>query len=189
MSAAPCLAPLDERELVAYWLGELGETDEARIDEHLLGCGRCSARLAGLVALAGGIREAFRAGRLQAVVSDALVRRLAAQGLHVREYRVARNGAVDCTVAPGDDFVISRLEAPLAGVGRLDLVIHAPGLPEEVREDIPFDAARGEVVMSADVPRLRAMPSHRLRFELVAVDDDGRRLIGEYTFNHTPHRS
>jgi hypothetical protein len=189
MSAAPCRAPLDEGELVAYWLGELAQGDEARIDEHLLGCGHCSARLAKLVALAGGVREAFRGGRIQAVVSDDFVRRLEAQGLHVREYRVPRNGAVNCTVAPEDDLVVSRLEAPLAGVGRLDLVIHAPGLPEEVREDVPFDAARGEVVISADVPRLRAMPSHRLRFELVAVDDGGRRLIGEYTFNHTAHRS
>lgn len=187
--SAPCSAPLDERTLVEYWLDELPENAEAAIDEHLLGCGHCSARLAGLVALAGGIREALRAGRLQAVVSDAFVRRLAAQGLQVREYRVARNQAVNCTVAPEDDFVISRLEAPLAGVVRLDLVIHAPGLPEEVREDIPFDAARGEVIMSADVPRLRGMPSHRLRFELVAVDDGGRRLIGEYTFNHSAHRS
>ena len=58
-----------------------------------------------------------------------------------------------------------------------------------MRQDVPFDAARGEVVIRADVPRLRGMPSHRLRLELVAVDDDGRRAIGEYTFNHTAHRS
>lgn len=189
MNGPPCRAPLEERQLVEYWLGELAQGHEARIDEHLLGCGPCSARLAELVALAGGIREAFRSGRLQAVVSDALVRRLEAQGLRVREYRVPRNGAVNCTVAPEDDLVVSRLEAPLAGVGRLDLVVHAPGLPEEVRQDIPFDSARGEVLMSANMPQLRAMPSHRLRLELVAVDGERRRVIGEYTFNHTAHRS
>jgi len=189
MSHAPCPAPLDERTLLEYWLDELSDDAEAAIDEHLLGCGHCSARLEALVALAGGIREAFRRGQLQAIVSDAFVRRLEAQGLHVREYRVARNASIDCTVAPEDDLVVSRLEAPLAGVGRLDLVIHAPGLPEQVREDIPFDPARGEVVMSVNMPQLRAMPSQRMRFELVAVDDGGKRLIGEYTFNHTAHRS
>jgi hypothetical protein len=189
MNAPACPAPLDERELIAYWLGELAEPDEARIDEHLLGCEHCSARLGELVALAGGIREAFRRGELQAIVSDAFVRRLEAQGLHVREYRVPRNGSVNCTVAPEDDFVVSRLEAPLAGVGRLDLVVHPPGLPAELREDIPFDPARGEVVMSTNLLQLRAMPSHRMRFELVAVDGKDRRLIGDYTFNHTAHRS
>jgi len=189
MSHAPCPAPLDERTLLEYWLDELSDDAEAAIDEHLLGCGHCSARLAELVALAGGIREAFRRGELRVCVSDAFVRRLEAQGLHVREYRVPRNGAVNCTVAPEDDFVVSRLEAPLAGVDRLDLVIHAPGLPAEVRQDIPFDPARGEVVVSANMPQLRAMPSHRLRFELVAVDGQGKRVIGEYTFNHTAHRS
>jgi hypothetical protein len=74
-------------------------------------------------------------------------------------------------------------------VARLDLVVRPPGLPAEVRQGIPFDPARGEVVMSANVPQLRAMPSHRLRFELIAVDGQDRRLIGDYTFNHTAHRS
>ena len=167
----------------------LAEAAEARIGEHLLGCGECSGRLAGLVALGDAIRDVFRHGVVRAFVTEAFVGRLAEQGLRVREYRVPRNASVECTVAPEDDLVVSRLEAPLAGVGRLDLVIHAPGLPEQVREDIPFDPARGEVVISVNMPQLRAMPSRRLRFELVAVDDAGKRLIGEYTFNHTAHRS
>ena len=189
MSGPACPAPLDERELLEYWRDDHSGAAEAAIDEHLLGGGHGSARLAELSALAGGVREAFRRGEFQAIVSGAFIERLAAQGLHVREYRVPRNASVECTVAPEDDLVVSRLEAPLAGVGRLDLVIHAPGLPEQVREDIPFDPARGEVVISVNMPQLRAMPSRRLRFELVAVDDAGKRLIGEYTFNHTAHRS
>ena len=189
MSAPPCAAPLDERTLVEYWLGELPDDAEAAVDEHILGCGHCSARLGGLVALAGGIREAFRRGGLQAVVGDAFVRRLAEQGLRVREYRVPRNGAVDCTVTPEDDLVVSRLEAPLAGVSRLDVVVHAPGLPAEVQQDVPFDAERGEVVYASNTTELRAAPSLRLRLELIAVDDSGRRVIGEYTFNHTAHEA
>jgi len=186
--SAPCRNPIDERALLAYWLGEVAGADEARLDEHLLGCGHCSARLGELVALAGGIRDAFRHGALQVFVSDAFVKRLARQGLQVREYVVARNGSVNCTVAPEDDAVVSRLEAPLGGVARLDLVVHAPGLPAEVLQDVPFDPARGEVVMSANLANLRALPSLRLRFELIAVEGHDKRLIGDYTFNHTAHR-
>jgi len=185
MNGTPCRAPLEERALVEYWLGELGEADEARLDEHLLGCAHCSARLGELVALAGGIRDAFRQGALQVFVSDAFVKRLAAQGVRLREYRVPRNGSVNCTVTPEDELLVSRLEAPLADVSRVDIVVHPPGLPAEVRQDVPFDPARGEVLFTPNLAQLRAMPSHRLRLELIAVDDAGERLIGEYTFNHT----
>ena len=189
MNAPPCAAPLDERTLAEYWLDELPDDAEAAVDEHLLGCGHCSARLGELVALAGGVRAACRQGAIQAFVSDAFVRHLEAQGLRVREYRVPRNGAVDCTVTPEDDVVVSRLEAPLENVTRLDLVVHPPGLPVEVQQDVPFDPARGEVLFTANMARLRAMPTHRLRLELVAVDGEGRRVIGDYTFNHSAHEA
>lgn len=189
MNQPACAAPLDERTLLEYWLDELPEDAEAAIDEHLLGCGHCSARLAGLVALGGALKDVYRRGQAHAFVSEAFVRRLAGQGLRVREYRLPRNGSVDCTVAPEDDLVVSYLEAPLENVKRVDVVIHPPGLPAEVQQDVPFDPASGEVVMSANVPQLRAMPSHRLRLELVAVDDQGRRVLGEYTFNHSAHEA
>lgn len=189
MNVPPCPAPLDERTLLEYWLDELPDDAEAAVDEHLLGCGHCSARLADLVALAGGIREAFRGGDLQVFVSGAFVESLAAQGLRVREYRLPRNGSVNCTVTPEDDLVVSYLEAPLENVSRVDVVIHPPGLPVEVQQDVPFDPARGEVVMSSNMAQLRAMPTHRLRLELVAVDEKGRRVLGEYTFNHTAHEA
>jgi hypothetical protein len=185
MNDFACAAPLDERTLIEYWLGELPEGAEAAVDEHILGCGHCSARLGELVALAGGIRDALRHGKVHAFVSDSFIKSLAGQGLHVREYRVPRNGSVNCTVTAEDDLLIGRLEAPLAGVTRLDVVIHSPGLPGEVRQDVPFDPARGEVVVVPNMVQLRAAPSHRLRLELIAVDDDGRRTIGEYIFNHT----
>ena len=95
MNAPLCAAPLDERTLIEYWLDELPDDAEAAVDEHLLGCGHCSARLGELVALAGGIRAAYREGAIQVFVSDAFVRHLEAQGLQVREYRVPRTGAVD----------------------------------------------------------------------------------------------
>ena len=186
--SAPCQHPIDERALLAYWLGEVAEADEARIDEHILGCGHCSAHLAELVALAGGIREALRQGKVHAFLSDAFVRRVAARGLRVREYRVPRNGSVNCTVAPEDELLIGRLEAPLENVSRVDVVLHAPGLPADLRQDVPFDRERGEVVFAPNLAQLRAAPSHRLRLELIAVDGQDKRPIGDYTFNHTAHR-
>jgi hypothetical protein len=107
----------------------------------------------------------------------------------VREYRVAPNGSVNCTIAPEDELLVSRLEAPLAGVARIDVISYLNDAQTDVFRDIPFDAASGAIVLTPSVARLRTMPSHRRRFRLVAIDESGERVIGDYTFNHTAHEA
>jgi len=185
MTAPACNAPIGPALLIEYWLGELDETAGARIDEHLLGCGECSGRLAEIVGLARGIRAAVREGAVRAFVTDAFIKSLAAQGVRLREYRVARNGSVNCSVAPEDEVLVARLEAPLAGVSRLDAVFYgSTDAAAEVFRDIPFNAASGEVVLTPNTARLRLTPSHQLRVRLVAVEAGGERVVGDYTFNH-----
>jgi anti-sigma factor RsiW len=185
MTQKRCSAPIPLSELIAYWLGELDAVEEARIDEHLLGCGACSGELAGLVALAGGIRAAFKEGLVRAFVTGPFVARLAAQGARLREYRVPRDGSVNCTVTAEDDFVVAHLEARLAGITQLDAVSYVPGAPPQRVRDIPFDPQSGEVVTLPDLVRLRSMPDHQQRIRLIAVDERGERVLGEYTFNHS----
>ena len=188
MNLSPCTAPIELVTLVAYWLGELEAESESRTEEHLLGCGACSKRLGELAALGGGVRALARAGEVRAVVTDAFVRRLIERGARVREYRVPRNGSVNCTVAPEDDVVIARLEAPLGDVKRLDMVeIDIEGCGQVRAEDIPFHAKSDGVVVAPRIDQLRALPVSTTRMRLLAVDARGERVIGEYTFNHTPY--
>ena len=190
MTEPTCDAPVGLSRLVEYWLDELDEAAEAGVDEHLLGCGACSEELARLVALGGGIRAAFARGMVRAFVTETFVRHLAERGVRLREYRVPRNGSVNCSVAPEDEVLITRLEAPLSGVSRLDAVFYdLSGARAEVLEDIPFDPASGEVVMAPKIASIRAMPSYRRRVQLVAVDAGGERVIGDYTFSHTANGS
>ena len=170
--------------LSKYWLAELDAATEARVEEHLLGCGECSRELEELAALAAGMRQLVREGAVHTVVPNAFVRRLAEQGLRVREYNVPHNGSVNCTVAPEDDVVVARLQAPLQGIERLDLV---EGEARERLYDIPFNAEHGEVVVTPRVEELRKLPVSTHHMRLVAVDASGERVIGEYTFNHTPY--
>lgn len=189
MTVSTCKAPIDFCALVEYWLGELDEAAEARIDEHLLGCEKCSENLAEFVALARGVRAAFTQGTVRAFITEAFVKRLAEQGVRLHEYRVPRNGSVNCTIAPEDEVLIARMEAPLAGVSRLDaLSYHSTDAPEVFR-DIPFDAASGEVVLTPKIAYIRTMTSHQHRVQLIAVDSTGDRIIGDYTFNHTAQDS
>lgn len=169
--------------LVAYWLGELDDGREAALEQHYLGCGECSARLAEVEALASGVRRAFAKGLVSAVVTPAIVDRLRAKGMRVREYRIPLNGSVNCSVAPGDELVVGRMEAPLHGVSRVDAVVVYEGETRLV--DIPFEAASGEVLIAPSIAHLRTLPAHREVVRLVAVEAGEERVLGEYTFNHS----
>jgi hypothetical protein len=148
--------------LVAYWLGEV---EPEPLEEHLFACASCSARLDWLAALSAGVRAAVRAGALGVAVSAAFVEGMKAGGLRVREYRVAPGERVSCTIRADDDAVVTRMQASLAGVRRLDLarVDAAGGAVQEARmRDIPFDAASGTVYWLPPAAHVRQMPSTTL---------------------------
>jgi hypothetical protein len=190
MTTPSCQTPLDWDTLLAYWLGELDPDSEARTEEHYLGCAECSRRLEWLTTLAQEVRALTQKSGVSVVLNNQFVRKLTEHGLHVREYRVPCNGSVNCTVTPDDDFVMAYLEAPLAGVTRLDMVyLDDEGKPQLRQEDIPFSAENGDVVFSTRIDALRALPTTTLHVRLLAVDKNGERTLGDYTFNHTAYTS
>ena len=183
----PCATPLAFPALVDYWFGEIEPGPEEALEEHLLACAHCSARLEELAALGAGIRGAFRRGAVRAVMSPGFVDRLKSEGLRLREYRVPAGASVNCTIAAADDFVVSRLQAPLAGVERLDLMLLGPGGEvHATHEDIPFDPAAGEVLVFPAAAALKERGAFTLRMRLVAFGAGGQGPLGEYTFVHTP---
>ncbi len=181
-----CRTPLAFVTLVDYWI-DGGENAE-RIEEHFLGCEDCSSRLAEIAALGEGIRGAFDAGAVKAFLTEPFVRQLMQRGLRVREYRIAMNGSVNCSLADEDDLVLGRLVASLEGVTRLDVVSYVADQPGVVMQDIPFDAASGEVLVAPKMAVLRTMPSYRHRLRLVSIGADGERVLGDYVFNHMGHQ-
>jgi hypothetical protein len=175
--------------LLAYWLRETDAATTESVDEHLMQCEACGDALDALVALGQGVRGAFRDGFVMAAASDAFLRRLAGQGLRIREYRLAPQGSVHCTVAPDDDLLVTRLEAPfLRGVARLDAVAQrssAPGVQHRL-EDLPFDEATGEVLFFSPLAVVRQLPAHTMELRLLAVGEGAPRELGRYVFHHAP---
>ncbi len=186
MSATPNHLPIDV--LLDYWLDDTDAATTDAVDEHLMQCDACGKVLDGLIVLGDGVRAAFRAGAVSAVASDAFVRRLAGEGLKVREYRLPRNGSVNCTVAPEDELLVTRLEAPLQGVERLDALAQLSTDPgaQHTLEDIPFDPRVGEVLLVTKLAEIRRLPAHTMEITLLAVASDGTREVGRYTFRHRP---
>jgi hypothetical protein len=190
VSANACKAPLDSGELLGYWLGELDGAREAEIDEHLFACSACGAALGEFVALGDSVRALIASGGASAVIPPEFVARLKAAGLRVREYRLERQGSVACTITPQDDLVVAHLEAPLAGVERLDVLIHEVEADLKFRlTDVGFNVASREVLLLPKANDLRGRGRSTQRVALVAVSGNEERVLGEYVFNHTPHRS
>ena len=177
----------DFATLLDYWFGDLEPKREEAFEEHLFGCEHCTQRLEELVQLGAGIRAVFRGGAVRAVIPQALLEAMRRERLSLREYRLPPGGSVNCTIASDDDFVVSRLEAPLAGVQRVDLVtMDEHGAPAVRFEDIPFDAATGEVLVCPAPAALKMRPAFIHHMRLIAVEATRERTLGEYTFVHTP---
>jgi anti-sigma factor RsiW len=174
--------------LLDYWLGDADAAATDAVDEHLMRCDACGEALDGLIALGDCVREALRDGALAVVTGRAFVDRLAARGLRVREYRVPRNGSVNCAVAPEDELLVSRLEVPLQGVQRLDALMQDSTAPDVQHRlhDIAFDPQAGEVFHLPKLAELRRLPAHTAQVTLLAVEPGGTREVGRYTFHHRP---
>ena len=190
MTGARCAEPIEFEALVAYWVGELPAAAEAPIEEHFFGCVHCTRRAEELAALAFGIRAVVRSGAVQAVITQPFLETMKRQGMRIREYRLAPNERVACTIRADDDAVVGRLQAPLAGVKRVD-ALHSldfgDGQVQQWRaEDLPFDASTGEVLSLPSAVALKSSPAHTFGVLLLAVDESGERPLGEYTFAHTP---
>ncbi len=182
-----CANPIEAAVLADYWLAALAKPEEEAVEEHLLDCDRCGARLREVIALAEGLGNLAREGSLRMIVSDAFLRRAAKEGLRIREYAPPPGGGVECTVTAEDDILIGRLAADLSGSNRVDLCICDECGVEQLRlPDIPVHSGASSIVFQESITFAKALPTQRIVARLVTVDEAGREgLLGEYTFNHT----
>jgi hypothetical protein len=91
-------------------------------------------------------------------------------------------------MAPDDDLVVSRLRADLGEVRQLDVEFTDAGGVHRLRH-VAFDAAAGEVAFVAPTARLKTLGHATQRVRLLAVTLDAERVLGEYTFDHSPWSS
>lgn len=182
-----CANPIEAAVLADYWLAALASSEEEAVEEHLLDCDRCGARLREVIALADGVRKLVREGSLRMVVSDAYLKRAAEEGLRVRQYAPPPGGGVQCTVGPEDDLLVGHLAANFSGAKRVDLCICDERGVEQLRlPDIPVHSEASSVLYQESITFAKAMPDNTMIARLIAVDEaGGERPLGEYTFNHT----
>lgn len=187
MTELECTTPTPLGALLDYWAGD-ASADADRIEEHAFECRECSRRLAAVAELAQGVaRVAAIRGGIAMVLTQAIVDRLAEDGLKMRHYWVDPGDSVQCSIGTDDDLSITYLSADLRDVQRVNVVSFAHGQEWARIDDAPIDIATGRVIFSVGGDVARTFPEITVRVELQASERDGStRLLGAYTFHHTP---
>jgi hypothetical protein len=156
-----------------------------RIEDHLFACADCTARMEQLVALGAGVAILARRGRINGVVSRALVNRLQRDGVHVRVFSLVPGETVPCAVFPGDELLVASLRADFSGVHAVTLSVTGPDdAPFGRYADVPVSAPFGEVLWATSAAIVERMPTMRLDISLTSAGADATEL-GRYTLEHS----
>ncbi|HET7697921.1 MAG TPA: zf-HC2 domain-containing protein [Vicinamibacterales bacterium] len=185
MTGMRCGAPIAFADVADYWAGELSGADEARIEDHVFTCAECARQLEAGEALARGIAAMARQGRLHTIVTDAILNRLAADGVRIRMFTLEGSGIVPCAVWADDDLVVSRIRADFTGVETVSVVTRrASG--EEIRRvsDVTVRPGQLEILNAFPAAQLRALPATRVHVTVTGRAGSAERTIAEYTLEH-----
>ena len=189
MTDTRCPAPIGFADVADYWAGDLTRAEEERIEGHVFTCAECARELAAAEALARGIAAVVREGRLDSVVTDAILNRLAADGVRVRMYTLEGAEIVPCAVWADDDLVVTRIRADFAEVDSVTIVTRQASGDEIGRvSNVAVRPGQREILNAYSAARLRELPPTRVRVTVTAQVGTGERTISEYTLEHTGAR-
>jgi hypothetical protein len=185
MSDTRCATPLEFVDIVDYWAGDLPRTRGDEIEEHAFACAECAHHLAEGGALSRGIVAVVREGRFHSPVTDAMLNRLARDGVRIRVYTLEPGDVVPCAVWTDDDLVVTRIRADFSGVESTTVVTRLASGQEISRlSDILVRPGQGEIIDAISASLLRRLPSTSVRLTVTGRTATGERMIGEYVLEH-----
>jgi anti-sigma factor RsiW len=179
MSSA-CNSPLAFETLVAYWAADLDQREQDAVEEHLIGCGTCSAESARIAAITETYRQA-----LPPLLTPELLAQLRAKGLRVRENPIAP-GEINVAVLDGTlDLMVHRLGGlALADAQRVSFEMRPEGSDHVMMalSDAPVDRA-GNAVLVACHAHYASLP-HDVVVDVHTHRADGSDVRTSYTIRH-----
>jgi len=182
---ARCPQPIAFADVVDYWAGDLTSVEEDRIEEHVFMCAECARELAAAQALASGIVSVAREGRLHSVVTDAILNRLAADGVRIRTFTLEGSAVVPCAVWADDDLVVSRIRGDFDEADSVTIVTRQASGEEIGRvSDIAVRPGQHEILNAISAAHLRKLPATRVSVTVTAQIGSDERTIAEYTLEH-----
>jgi anti-sigma factor RsiW len=170
--------------LTDYAAGELPEAEAAAIEEHLFVCADCGARAVEFDALARAIRPAVRTAEVGGFVTDAVLNRLARDGVRVRTYALSPGAVVPCAVWEDDELMALRLRGDFAGASELTLSQRIAGTEVSRTTGHVAAGSHGEIIYTLPAAWVRQLPVVDVEVLLTAQDGGQERAVGTYTLVH-----
>lgn len=181
--------------LIAYWIGELSDAENDRVEEALFSDAEVARRLAAIEGLSAGLRGLLGAGGFAGTVGESSVEAMRAAGITLREYDITPGQRVPCGY-PIEDAVVVRLN--LAGLWKDDAstrasfpidvdfagTLEGAGEILERVENVVVDPAGPTVVFVYPGERIRALPRSRFEFTVRA----GEQELARFGMDHDPQR-
>jgi len=180
---APGCERITAADLTDYAAGELPEGEAAAIEEHLFSCAACGARAAEFDVLVREVRAAVRAAEVGGFVTDAVLNRLARDGVRVRAFALSPGAIVPCAVWEDDELMALRLRGDFTDASEITLSQRIAGT-EVSRTTSHAAATHGEVIYALPAAWVRQLPVVEVEVLLTARENGADRPIGSYTLVH-----
>ena len=175
---------ITDDDLADFAAGELPEVEAAAIEEHLFSCADCGARAAQFDALVRAIRPAVRSAEVGGFVTDAVLNRLAREGVRVRTFALSPGAIVPCAVWDDDELMVLRLRGDFGGAGEVTLSQRVGGTEvNRATSQVPA-GAHGEILYVSPAAWVRQLPVVEVEVLLTAREGGEDRPIGSYTLVH-----
>ena len=169
--------------LTDYAAGELTDAEAVALEEHLFACAACAARAAEFDALVRAIRPAVRSAEVGGFVTDAILNRLAREGVRVRTFSLSPGAIVPCAVWDDDELMAVRLRGDFGGATEFTLSQRVAGT-EVRRETGQVASSHGEVIHVVPAAWVRRLPVVEVEILLTAHEGGEERPVGTYTLLH-----
>ena len=183
MSSVPACDRVAFADLTDYAAGDLSAAEAAAVEDHLFACADCAGRAAELDALLRALPGAMSTAEVGGFVTDAVLNRLARDGVRVRSFALSPGAVVPCAVWDGDEVMALRLRADFAGTGEVTLSQRVAGT-EIVRVTGPVAAGQGELIHAIPAAWVRQLPVVDVELLLTVAEGGEERAIGSYTLVH-----
>jgi hypothetical protein len=170
-------------DLADYAAGALSDPETAAVEEHLFSCADCGARAAELDALARAIPAAVRSAEVGGVVTDAVLNRLARDGVRVRSFTLSPGDVVPCAVWDGDELIALRLRGDFSDASEITMSQRIAGT-EVLRATDQMATVHGELTYALSATRVRELPVVDVEILVSARKEGEDRQIGSYRLVH-----
>lgn len=171
-------------DLSDYAAGELPDAEAATIEQHLFACADCGARAAEFDALARAIGPAVRSAEVGGFVSDAILNRLAREGVRVRTFALSPGARVPCAVWEDDELMALRLRGNFGGASEFTLSQRVAGAEVSRVTGQMAASPHGEIIYATPAAWIRQLPVAEVEILVTAHDGDEERATGSYTLVH-----